>query len=117
MGRKGEPRISCPRGKARGHLAMVFHRFLSGESKRRKKLSITINGSVVVPWDPFARGEEKTEALQEQEFEVAADRNGIVSFQPFFLPNRQLFSSETACNRYAGPAKWNYQQGFYIYRA
>jgi hypothetical protein len=100
------------------HLAMVFHRFLSGEAKRRKKLSITINGSVVAPWDPFARDEGKTEVLQEQEFEVAAtDRNGIVSFQPFVLPNRQMFSSETAFQRYAGPAKWNYQQGFYIYRA
>ena len=97
---------------------MVFHRFLSGEAKRRKKLSITINGSVVAPWDPFARDEGKTEVLQEQEFEVAAtDRNGIVLFQPFVLPNRQMFSSETAFQRYAGHAKWNYQQGFYIYRA
>jgi hypothetical protein len=100
------------------HLAMVFHRFLSGQAKRRKKLSITINGSVVAPWDPFARDEAKTEVLQEQEFEVAAtDKNGIVSFQPFVLPNRQMFSSEVAFQRYAGPAKWNYQQGFYIYRA
>ena len=100
------------------HLAMVFHRFLSGQARRRKKLSITINGSPVTPWDPFARDESKTETLQEQEFEVSAtDRTGIVSFQPFILPNRQMFSSEAAFQRYAGPAKWNYQQGFYIYRA
>ena len=100
------------------HLAMVFHRFLSGQAKRKKKLSIWINGSPVAPWDPFARDEARTEALQEQEFEVSAtDRNGIVSFQPFILPSRQMFSSEAEFQRYAGPAKWNYQQGFYVYRA
>lgn len=100
------------------HLSMVFHRFLSGEARRRKNFSITINGSVVTPWDPFARDEPRTETLQEREFEISSSEGkGIVSFQPYVLPNRERFSSEAAFQRYAGPSKWNYQQGFYIYRA
>ena len=39
------------------HLGMVFHRFLNGEARRRKCLQITINGTTIEPWDPFARRE------------------------------------------------------------
>ena len=35
------------------HLAMVFHRFMSGPKRR---LKIWINGHVVEPWDPFMLG-------------------------------------------------------------
>jgi len=52
------------------HLGMVFHRFLTGKAQRKKKLAITVNGHAVEPWDPFARAEQHTSALPEQEFEV-----------------------------------------------
>jgi hypothetical protein len=100
------------------HLGMTFHRFLSGEVAGRKRLRIRINGAVVEPWDPFARGEKATEALPGCEFEVVtSDAVGLARFQPFVLPPRERFSTEEAFHRYSGPRKWNAQQGFYIYRA
>lgn len=100
------------------HLGMVFHRFLAGEARRKKSLKITINGTVVEPWDPFARAEKATVRLPKKEFEVSGDDGpGLVSYLPFILPTKERFSSLKAFERFAGPGKWNYQQGFYIYRA
>jgi len=100
------------------HLGMVFHRFLSGDARRKKKLKITLNGTAVEAWDPYAREEKATVTLPPREFEIHGDDGrGIVTYSPFILPNKERFSTLKAFNRYAGPAKWNYQQGFYIYRA
>ena len=100
------------------HLGMVFHRFLSGEAKRKKKLSISINGTKVMAWDPFAREEHHTAKYQQSQFDVQTDDGpGVVAYVAYILPAQEKFSSLQAFNRFAGPAKWNYQQGFYIYRA
>lgn len=100
------------------HLGMVFHRFLTGEAKRRKKLSISINGTQVEPWDPFAREEKHTEALTPQELELRGKNGkGIVRIQPYILPPKEKFSVPRAFERASGPARWNAQQGFYVYRA
>ncbi len=100
------------------HLGMVFHRFLSGEARRRKKLRIAINGTPVEAWDPFAREEKATIQLAAKQMEIHGDDGpGLVACAPYILPPQNRFSSLKAFNRYAGPAKWNYQQGFYIYRA
>lgn len=100
------------------HLGMVFHRFINGEVKGRKKLSIFINGTEVEAWDPFARDEKATQVLPGCEIDVQTnDGVGIVRFQPYVLPSREAFSSEAKFNRLGGPAKWNAQQGFYIYRS
>lgn len=100
------------------HLGMVFHRFLSGEARRRKKLKIILNGTSVEPWDPFARDETATISLPLKQIEISGDNGpGLVAYTPHILPPRAKFSSNNAFNRYAGPGKWNFQQGFYIYRA
>lgn len=99
------------------HLAMVFHRFLSGEARRRKRLKITINGTVVDPWDPFAREEKASISLASRQFEVQTDDGpGLAGYTAFILPHQHAFSTPKAFDRYSGPSKWNYQQGFYIYR-
>jgi hypothetical protein len=99
------------------HLAMVFHRFLAGEVRGRK-LSMTINGNPVEPWDPFARAERETEHLKKEEYPLSTPYgSGIVHLQPYVLPPKSSFSSTAAWQRAAGPRNWNAQQGFYIYRA
>jgi anti-sigma regulatory factor (Ser/Thr protein kinase) len=100
------------------HLGMVFHRFLTGESRQKRVLKIIINGTTVDPWDPFARNENATVRLPTKQFEISGDEGrGLVLYAPFILPIKEQFSSLKAFERLAGPGKWNYQQGFYIYRA
>ena len=100
------------------HLGMVFHRFLSGEAGSGNGLRITINDTSVEPWDPFARTEEATISLPNHQFEISSDNGrGLVAYRPYILPPRERFSSLKEFERLAGPGKWNYQQGFYIYRA
>lgn len=105
-------------GRLDEHLGMVFHRFLAGEAHRRKKLSITINGTLVEPWDPFAREEKATDRFDPLEFEVHGQNGkGLVRYQAYILPNQAKFSNPRAFQRAGGPNRWNSQQGFYIYRA
>lgn len=99
------------------HIAMVFHRFLSGEV-RGKRFAIYINENKVMPWDPFARGEGATKKLETKSFRVeGAKGRGDIIVEPYVLPHQSRFSTPEAFNRASGPAKWNRQQGFYIYRA
>jgi len=99
------------------HLAMVFHRFLSGEV-RGKRLAIYINENKVTPWDPYARSEENTRKLEVKSFRLEGGKGkGDIIVEPFVLPHQSRFSSQESFNRTSGPEKWNKQQGFYIYRA
>ena len=99
------------------HLAMVFHRFLSGEAGRRK-LRIFVNDNPVAPWDPFCRSEDRTKAMRPATLTLDDDGlKGEVLVEPYILPPLDGFSSREAADKASGPAKWNQQQGFYIYRA
>ena len=99
------------------HLGMVFHKFLTGEVRRRR-LKILVNDNEVLPWDPFCRAEPKTKALQQVRLQVEQDGiKGEVIFDPFVLPPQDDFSTPDAFRSASGPANWNQQQGFYIYRA
>jgi hypothetical protein len=99
------------------HLSMIFHRFLAGEVPRRK-LTITVNGNRIEPWDPFAPEEKGTEMLRREDIPLnTAKGSGIVRMEPYVLPPKAGFSSEVAWRRLSGPNQWNRQQGFYVYRA
>jgi hypothetical protein len=97
---------------------MVFHRFLSGEAAGRRKLEIQINGRRIEPWDPFARDEPATRRLEPQTIEVRhGDTGGRLVLEPFILPHQADFSDPESFRRASGPANWNQQQGFYVYRS
>jgi Histidine kinase-, DNA gyrase B-, and HSP90-like ATPase len=98
------------------YLAMVFHRFLEGETARGP-LTISVNGAKVPPWNPFAPGEDRL-ALPPKRFEVAVGRQvGEVWLHSYVLPPRNRFTTPAEFERLSGPLKWNRQQGLYIYRA
>jgi hypothetical protein len=98
------------------HLGMVFHRFLSGEVRRRR-FKLLLNGNEIRPWDPFCRT-EKTKALQQVRITVEHEgETGEILLEPFVLPHQDDFSSAEAFRLASGPGSWNQQQGFYIYRA
>jgi hypothetical protein len=98
------------------HLGMVFHRFLSGETRQRR-LRMTLNGTRVAPWDPFARDEPLTQGLSAQRLRFELDgRPFKIKVRPFVLPAQHHFSTPEAHERAGGPGRWNRQQGLYIYR-
>ena len=98
-------------------LGSTFHRYLTGE-QRSKKVMIFVNGDLVESWDPFCRTEKNTVELESFSIPISMDgRKGLVKFRPFVLPAQSQFSSSSAHLRAGGPAKWNKQQGFYIYRS
>lgn len=102
--------------KTKRHLAMVFHRFLSGENNA-PRVSMRVNGDKVRPWDPFVRHEPATQQLPTQQFELeSAAGVGAVELRRYILPGRNTFSSIEAFEAAAGPLKWNRQQGLYVYR-
>jgi hypothetical protein len=92
----------------RGHLAMVFHRFLSG----RGAIRIHLNGRRIDPWDPFLEDSDAVEPLPE---ETLGGAGGQVRVKPYILPHHSRISSDEHATA-AGPRGWNDHQGFYIYR-
>ena len=99
------------------HLGMVFHKFITGQVKG-KRFNMLINGNEIQPWDPFCRSEMKVHAMQA--IRIPLEHEGIsgeVLLEPFILPPQDDFSSMEAFREASGPANWNQQQGFYIYRA
>ena len=99
------------------HLAMVFHRFISGE-QRGKRLNISLNDNKIKPWDPFTRNEKHTQKLDPLTLKFDdGEVSGEVILEPFVLPPKDKFSSPEAFKKASGPKNWNQQQGFYIYRA
>lgn len=99
------------------HLGMVFEQFLNGKN-RKQRLKILLNGNEVKPWDPFCQSEAKTKKLQPIKIQLEhEDIKGEMLLEPFILPHQDDFSSRDAWKAAGGPADWNQQQGFYIYRA
>jgi hypothetical protein len=98
-------------------LGTTFHRYLTGE-QRSKKVMIFVNGELVEPWDPFCRSEKHTLELEHFSISISmGGKKGTVKFRPFVLPTQTQFSTPSAHLRAGGLAKWNKQQGLYIYRS
>ena len=90
------------------HVAMVFHRFMV----ERNPISIWLNGQMVKPWDPFLSNEAATQRLPT---EVLGNSDDSLSVIPYVLPHHSRLSGEKH-REAGGPAGWNAQQGFYVYR-
>ena len=94
------------------HLALVFHRFLSGDVKRRERLSVSINGHKVEAFDPFCRKNPATQVLPE---EVVRIRHASVKMQPYILPHHSRLSAREY-DYYQSRSDFISNQGAYIYR-
>lgn len=94
------------------HLSLVFHRYLAGEVKGRKKIAISINGHAILPFDPFCRKNPATQMLPE---EVVYVGGAAVQMQPYILPHHsRLTASEY--DFYQSRSDFISNQGAYIYR-
>jgi anti-sigma regulatory factor (Ser/Thr protein kinase) len=98
------------------HLAMVFHRFISGDAGGTP-VTISVNGTTLSAWDPFARDQPATRALAEQDLELEhGGMTHLVTVRPHVLPAQHQFTTTEAHAAAAGVNRWNRQQGLYIYR-
>lgn len=95
-------------GRVEKLLGMVFARFLTGRRAHR----ITVNGSLVVPWDPFLSSHPAVQRRPSEELPISGH---VIRVEPFVLPHPRRLDPEefTAAG---GPGGWLDQQGFYVYR-
>ncbi|MDE0533105.1 MAG: ATP-binding protein [Albidovulum sp.] len=92
-------------------LALIFHKYLSGEA-RRQRLTISLNGSVLEPFDPFFRHHNATMPMQVEPLSI---NDEIVEIAPYILPHfSKLRLSDH--DRLGGEGGFLRTQGFYIYR-
>jgi len=94
------------------HLSLVFHRFLAGEVKDRKKISLTINGHPVEAFDPFCRKNGATQVMPEEVIRVG---QSTVRLQPYILPHHSRLSA-IEYDFYQNRGDFISNQGAYIYR-
>lgn len=94
------------------HLSLVFHRFLSGEIKGRNKISVSINGHPVLPFDPFCRKNTATQVLPE---EIVRIGDSAVHMQAYILPHHSKLSAREY-DYYQNRSDFISNQGAYIYR-
>lgn len=93
------------------HLALVFHRFLSGEIKG-KKLNIKLNGHKVDAFDPFCISNKATQLLPE---EICHVEGHDVKIQPYILPHHSKLSPSEH-EYYQTRSEFVSNQGVYVYR-
>ncbi|HEY1748833.1 MAG TPA: ATP-binding protein [Xanthobacteraceae bacterium] len=93
------------------HLSLVFHRFLAGEIKGQRKLTITVNGHPVEPFDPFCR-KSGSEMLPE---EIVRIGDEAVHMQTYILPHHTRLSAKDY-EYYQSRSDFISNQGAYVYR-
>lgn len=94
----------------RQHLALVYHRYLTGEPGI-KKLAIDINEEPVAPFDPFLL----KKSYQAMDDEILTLHDQKIVIRPYILPHiSKLTPAEIAS--LGGKEGIRRQQGFYIYR-
>lgn len=94
----------------REHLALVFHRYLAGESGLTK-LSIRMNGLTIEPKDPFLLG-RSTVFQADENFIIEGYR---VEVSSFMLPHVSNMTKKEK-SALGGAEGLTKDQGFYIYR-
>ena len=95
----------------RKHLALVYHRYLSGEYGRRR-IRILISGDPVEPFDPFCISNKATQLLPEEIVPVNGQK---VRIQPFILPHHSKLSRDEY-EFYRSRSDFVSNQGAYVYR-
>lgn len=94
------------------HLSLVFHRYISGEIRGRKKLTVHVNGHNLEAFDPFCRSNSATQRLPDEIVRIDGVR---VKMQPYILPHHSKLSA-TEYDYYQSRSDFISNQGAYIYR-
>lgn len=106
-----ESALDSKMDRVREHLAVTFHRYLSGEPGLTR-LNIEINNNPVSPVDIFLASHRATQQLNKDVFSVQGHE---IRVQPYILPHISKLSAEDL--RLAGGEEdLRRNQGFYVYR-
>lgn len=111
-GRKRDEIVNEKLALVERHLSLVFHRFLSGDVKGRRKLKISMNGHPVEAFDPFCRRNDATQMLQDETVWIG---DVPVTMQPYILPHHSRLSA-AEYDYYQDRSDFISNQGAYIYR-
>jgi hypothetical protein len=108
----GEDDLTAQISETIEHLALVFHRFLSGED-RQKRIAMQLNYRPIEPFDPFNRDNVATWHGPEQSISTG---DHLVNVQAFILPHEKAYSDPAEWRKYGTPEGYLRSQGFYVYR-
>ncbi|MGO4734282.1 ATP-binding protein [Paenibacillus sp. 2KB_22] len=95
----------------RGHLSLVFHRYLAGREPGIKKVEIWINKVKIEPIDPFL-ADRSTQVMDDESILIEGHK---VMVRPYNLPHISQLS-EMELNMLGGKDGLRRLQGFYVYR-
>jgi len=111
-GRKRDEIVNEKLSVVERHLALVFHRFLAGEVKGRKKIVLKVNGHPIEPFDPFCRNNDATQILPVEPVWV----NDVqITMQPYILPHHSRLNA-SEYDYYQDRSDFISNQGAYVYR-
>ena len=106
-----EVHFSDAMDRARAHLELVFHRFLSPETGRQA-VRMDFNGNSLKAFDPFG---PRHPARQELPLETIRINGDNVLVQPFVLPHHSKVP-RSEYEAFGGEEGYLQSQGFYLYR-
>lgn len=112
MDRQSKTNYSDLIDRLRGHLSLVFHRFLEGVVGS-KKIKIFVNNNPLKAFNPF---NEDNPATQQISIEKIKLFDSTVKINPFILPHHDKVGPEEY-ERYQTVEGYTKSQGFYLYRA
>ena len=97
--------------RAESRLALIFHRYLSGEVKKGK-FTLSLNGQRTEPFDPYYREHRAADADHAEELRVGSAR---IRVKAYIIPHfSKLRNSEL--EKLSGEEGLLRNQGFYVYR-
>lgn len=94
----------------RDHLALVYHRYLTGEANL-KKVEIQINNVKIEPIDPFL----SSKSVQAMDDEILVVRDKHIEVRPYILPHFSKMTPDEI-KMLGGKEGLRKYQGFYVYR-
>jgi hypothetical protein len=95
--------------RSRNHVALIFHRYLEGTSP---EIKIKINGSQVIPLDPFLRMRPGRQVMPPETLHVQGHR---VQIEAHILPHISKLTADEI-GQAGGEEGLRRNQGFYVYR-
>lgn len=95
---------------AQDYLALVFHRYITGE-RGLSRITLRVNNRDLDPIDPF---NTKNKATQPGQVEKILPG---VTMQAFTLPHRSMYDSQREYEKYGLRGGYLKSQGVYLYRA